>query len=115
VSVARRRTNGKNGTGAPKVLPSRNRAFDLHQDPEVRRLRRVQRLLTAIGRDLARPGVRATLRFRRVRISGVERVRLEYDHALLRLSRTAFLTLAELDRLRTLVSSSHHRVLWLED
>ena len=115
MSIAQRRINGKNGTGAPKVLPSRNRDFDLFKDPEMRRARRAKRLIDAIGRDLGRPGVRATLQVRRVRVGGVERVRLEYDHPLMRLSRTAFLTLAELVRLRTLVSSSHHRVLWLED
>ena len=113
--LARRRTNGKNGTGAPKVLPSRNRDFDLFKDPETRRVRRAKRLIDAIGRDLGRPGVRATLRVRRVRVGGVERVRLEYDHALMRLSRTAFLTPSELVRLRTLVSESHAGVRWLSD
>jgi hypothetical protein len=97
------------------VLPSRNSAYDLHRDPEVRRLRRAQRLLAAIGRDLARPGVRATLRARAVLVGGAERIRLEYEHPLMRLSRTAFLTTAELDGLRALLSSSHHLIRWLED
>jgi hypothetical protein len=105
----------KNGAGAPNGTPPRNRAFDLYKDPEVRRLRRAQRLLAAIGRDLARPGVRATLRARPVRVGGAERIRLEYEHPVMRLSRTAFLTTDELDRLRALVSSSHHLFLWLED
>lgn len=115
MSSPQRKGNGKNGTGAPKVLPSRNSAFTLYQDPEMRRLRRAQRLIAAIGRDLARPGVRATLRARAVLVGGAERIRLEYEHPLMRLSRTAFLTPDELDRLKALVSSSHHRFLWLED
>ena len=115
MSMARRRINGKNGTGTPKVLPSRNHDFDLFKDPEMRRARRAKRLLDAIGRDLVRPGVRATLRIRPVRVGGAERVRLEYEHALMRMSRTAFLTPSELVQLRALASSSHHRVLWLED
>ncbi len=112
MAAPRARSNTRNGTGAPNGVPSRNRAFDLYRDPEVRRQRRVQRLLAAIGRDLARPGVRATMRARPVRIAGAERIRLEYEHPLMCLSRTAYLTPAELDRLRTLVSGTHALVLW---
>lgn len=113
MAAPRARSNARNGTGAPNGVPSRNRAFDLYRDPEVRRLRRAQRLLAAIGRDLGRPGVRATLRARPVRVGGAERIRLEYEHPLMRLSRTAYLSPAELDRLRTLVSGRRSRVLWL--
>jgi hypothetical protein len=91
-------------------LPSRNRAFALHTDPDVRRTRRALRLLDAIHRDLDRPGIRATLRLRPIRLGGQRRIRLEYENPVLHCARTAYLTPEELARLRALVSESNGRL-----
>lgn len=93
------------------TLPSRNRRFDLYEDPKLRRALNAQRLLEAIRRDLARPGARATLAVRPVRIGRRLRYRLEYDNPDMSCSRTTFLTPQELDALHALVGDAGGRLL----
>ena len=87
-------------------LPSRNRRFDLYQDPELRRALNAQRLLEAIRRDLEAPGPRATLSVRPVRMGPQLRYRLEYDDPAMSCSRTCFLTPRELDHLQQLIGDA---------
>ncbi len=88
-------------------LPSRNSGFDLYRRPRLRRALNAQRLLEAIRRDLERPGLRATLRVRSIRMGPLRRYRLEYDNPLLRCARTSYLTRSELNRLRAMVDASN--------
>ena len=91
-------------------LPSRNRRFDLYEDPLYLRARRAERLIDAIRSDLAESGTRATLRVRAVRTVAGKRARIEYDCLPLHYTRTAYLTPEELERLRALVSKSNTRL-----
>ena len=88
-------------------LPSRNSGFSLYKRPRLRRALNAQRLLEAIRRDLERPGLRATLRVRSIRMGRLRRYRLEYDNPVLRCARTSYLTRSELDRLREMVDGSN--------
>lgn len=96
------------------ILPSRNRRFDLYEDPRLRRALDAQRLLEAIRRDLERPGLSATLRVRPVRLGHRRRYRLEYENPAFRCARISFLRPGELRRLRAMVNGAGER-LRLED
>jgi hypothetical protein len=91
-------------------LPSRNRRFDLYEDPFHLRARRTERLIEAIRSELAESGTRATLRVRPVRTVAGRRARLEYECLPLRYTRTSYLTPEELDRLSALVPESNGRL-----
>ncbi len=91
-------------------LPSRNRRFDLYEDPRALRARRAQWLIEAIRGDIEQPGIRATVRVRPVRTVAGKRARLEYEITPLRCTRTAYLTPEELERLRSLISESNGRL-----
>jgi len=93
------------------TLPSRNRRFDLYEDPRLRRALKAQRLLEAIRCDLARAGTRATLSVRPVRVGRRLRYRLEYADPAYRCNRTSFLTPRELDRLHQLVGGAGDHLL----
>ena len=60
-----------------------------------------------IAEDLERPGLRATLRVRSIRVGPLRRYRLEYDNPVLKCARTSYLTRPELNRLREMVDASN--------
>jgi hypothetical protein len=91
-------------------LPSRNRRFDLYEDPCALRARRAQRFVEAIRTEIKTPGIRATVRVRSVCTAAGRRARLEYEITPLRCTRTAYLTPEELERLRSLVPESNGRL-----
>ena len=96
-------------------LPSRNRGFALYSSPKLRRALNAQRLLESLSRDLAEPGLQATIRIRAIPTARGKRYRLEYDNPALRCARTSYLTRGELEHLRELIGATNGRFRLLEE